>query len=99
MPLVYLTKDVTLAGFPYTVGEWRVSDAEAASLAAMDAVGEKPAEEGATEPLPEGEPAEDDGPPNQSALKSVWVDYAVSQGMSREDAEAATKDELIELHG
>ena len=37
--------------------------------------------------------------PNKSASKGDWVDYAVSQGMSRADAEAVTKDELIGRYG
>jgi hypothetical protein len=35
-----------------------------------------------------------DKPPARSASKATWLDYAVTRGMSREDAEAATRDEL-----
>ncbi|GAA2772819.1 hypothetical protein GCM10010470_00410 [Saccharopolyspora taberi] len=32
--------------------------------------------------------------PKPSARKSDWLDYAVSQGMSRDDAESLTRDDL-----
>lgn len=41
-----------------------------------------------------GESSEPTERPNKSETKDVWVDYAVSQGWSKEDAENATKDEL-----
>ncbi|HWU21548.1 MAG TPA: hypothetical protein VN088_08485 [Nocardioides sp.] len=37
-------------------------------------------------------------PPAASANKSEWVDYAVSQGSSRDEAEAMTKAELVEQY-
>lgn len=37
--------------------------------------------------------------PAKSADKATWVAYAVSQGAAADDAEKATKDELIELYG
>lgn len=37
--------------------------------------------------------------PAQTAAKVEWVDFAVGHGMSRKDAEAATKAELIEKYG
>ncbi|MCA1570782.1 MAG: hypothetical protein LC798_10795 [Chloroflexi bacterium] len=43
--------------------------------------------------------SDDDGAPSKSAPKSDWVDHAVSQGATREDAEASTKDELIGKYG
>lgn len=55
-------------------------------------------EEGSTVavPMPEAE----DGPPARSALKSDWVTY-VSENfeVSEDDAEAMTKDQLIETYG
>lgn len=42
--------------------------------------------------------AQDDSPA-ASATKAAWVDYAVSKGASREDAEAQTKDALVERYG
>lgn len=36
--------------------------------------------------------------PAKSATKAEWVDYAVSQGADREEAEASTKDALIETY-
>lgn len=35
--------------------------------------------------------------PAQSAPKADWVAYAITRGISREEAEAMTKAELIEL--
>lgn len=47
----------------------------------------------------DGEQADGEaGPPAKSAPKSEWVDYAVSRGASRDDAEAATKADLIEQY-
>lgn len=41
-----------------------------------------------------------DGPvPAKSATKDVWVAYAVSKGATQEDAEALTKDQLVEQYG
>jgi hypothetical protein len=37
--------------------------------------------------------------PARSASKATWVDWAVARGASREAAEAATKDVLIEQYG
>lgn len=36
--------------------------------------------------------------PKASASKAEWVDYAVAQGMPRDDADAATKEELREKY-
>lgn len=38
------------------------------------------------------------GAPAKSASKGDWVEFAVSQGLSEEDANAATKDELVEKY-
>ena len=43
--------------------------------------------------------AAEDGPPAKSDNKPDWVAYAVSQGMTEEDAEAMTKDDLVETFG
>lgn len=37
--------------------------------------------------------------PNQSDTKPDWVDFAVSNGMDRAEAEAATKAELVARFG
>ncbi|MEV2249401.1 hypothetical protein AB0I94_02390 [Streptomyces sp. NPDC050147] len=37
-------------------------------------------------------------PPGKSASKATWVEYAVAQGMPREDAESATRDQLAERY-
>jgi hypothetical protein len=58
------------------------------------------------EPEPELEPVEPEvvsveivEAPNVSDLKPEWVKYAVKQGMSKEAAEATTKESLIERFG
>lgn len=38
-------------------------------------------------------------PPNQSDNKAAWIDHAISQGLSRDEAEDLTKAELIEEFG
>ena len=43
--------------------------------------------------------AEGETPPAESALKGEWVDYAVSRGVPRDEAEAMTKAQLIEQYG
>lgn len=40
-----------------------------------------------------------DGPPAASASKAAWVDHAVAQGADRDEAEALTKDALVEAYG
>lgn len=42
------------------------------------------------------ESAAGDGRPAQAANKDAWVEYAVAQGFDRDEAEAATKAELID---
>lgn len=37
--------------------------------------------------------------PKKTGTKEVWVDYAVSQGADRAEAEASTREELVELYG
>lgn len=37
--------------------------------------------------------------PAQSDNKAAWVDYAVSQGADRDEAESMTKAELIDQYG
>lgn len=54
-------------------------------------------------PEPEPDPAEvesvDVQPPKQYDAKPEWVEFAVSNGLDREEAESLTKAELIELYG
>ena len=50
------------------------------------------------EPGPEPELGEP-GRPAQADNKAAWVDWAVRHGIDREEAEASTKAELIELYG
>lgn len=37
--------------------------------------------------------------PKNGAPKSAWVAYAVSKGATVEEAEGATKDQLVEVYG
>jgi hypothetical protein len=37
--------------------------------------------------------------PPKSATKGEWVDFAVSQGAEREEAEGYTKQDLVEIYG
>jgi hypothetical protein len=46
----------------------------------------------------EDEKKSEDTKPSTTASKADWVDYAVSQGMSREEAEDKTKAELIDTY-
>jgi hypothetical protein len=48
------------------------------------------------------DPSEDTGAdsrPNKSDSKAEWVEYAVSQGADRSEAEGTTKDDLIATYG
>jgi hypothetical protein len=49
----------------------------------------------ATRAAAEGEEAQQEHRPAQSAPKAEWVDYAILRGVSREDAESMTKADLI----
>lgn len=54
------------------------------------------------EPIGVPEPVETvdlDARPADSALKEVWVEYAVRKGYGRDEAEAATKPELMKALG
>lgn len=51
-----------------------------------------------TPPADEDEPVPG-GPPKPAAAKPEWVGYAVTQGMSLDDADAMTKNDLIERFG
>ncbi|MYV30319.1 hypothetical protein GQ649_24170 [Rhodococcus sp. DSM 6344] len=64
------------------------ADKDADSDSAPVADGEAPAP-GDVAPAPDLER------PKQTAVKDVWVDYAVARGMDRVDAEALDKRELI----
>jgi hypothetical protein len=43
--------------------------------------------------------AEANQAPAKSASKAAWADYAVAQGMAREEADAATRADLIDRYG
>lgn len=47
------------------------------------------------------EPGEHDGDdtPAKSASKADWVAHAVARGMTETDADARTKEQLVELYG
>lgn len=43
--------------------------------------------------------AEDGGKPTKADSKAAWVDYAVSIGADRDEAEAGTKQQLVDTYG
>ncbi|WP_086809820.1 hypothetical protein [Streptomyces reticuliscabiei] len=50
------------------------------------------------QPSPDGPTAPGDGRPSEDASKAEWVDHIVKRGLlTREDAEAYTKDDLIDM--
>lgn len=57
---------------------------------------EKPEQTPVEEPVEEPEVSE---VPAHSALKADWVDFAVECGAARDEAEALTKADLIDLYG
>lgn len=62
-----------------------------------------PTKDDRAEPEPE-QPPEQVEPeqverPAKAAPKAEWVAYAVAQGAAQEDAEQATKEQLIERYG
>lgn len=52
-----------------------------------------------TEAEEDVEASEASGRPAQNDPKAAWVDWAVSQGADRDEADALTKAELIEFYG
>lgn len=76
--------------------------------AGAEAAEEPPEDDGDAEPVTEtSPPAPDDQPavdeplerPQNSDLKEEWVEYAVSQGAQRIEAESMTKAQIIERFG
>lgn len=49
-------------------------------------------------PADDGVPAPPSEKPATSARKADWVAYAMTQGMSEDDADAATKTDLVEKY-
>ena len=94
---------------PWTEPEEVVEAAEPQEAVTGDDVVEEPATAGddadnADAPAPDadGAPTTDPGTverPRNTATKKVWVDYAVSKGWTREDAEDLDKTDLIEAVG
>jgi len=56
-------------------------------------------EAGAEDPGKQAAGDEPPAPPKVNDPKAAWVDHAVSQGLSPEEAAAKTKAQLIEDHG
>jgi hypothetical protein len=48
---------------------------------------------------PSGSGGDEDGPPAKAASKADWVAFAVAQGADEAEAEASTKDALIDQYG
>lgn len=57
---------------------------------------EKAAQQEPADDVLEASPEPSGGKPAVNDAKAAWVDYAIVQGWSREDAEAATKADLVE---
>jgi hypothetical protein len=62
---------------------------------------ESQSEQPKQESAPESKQEPQQGPeaPKHADTKADWVDYAVSQGTDREEAESLTKADLIEMYG
>lgn len=76
-----------------------LSDEDAERMVAEDLVEEVSDDEVAAD---EPDSDDDDGEvakPHQASTKDAWVEYAVSKGASKDDAEAATKADLIAKFG
>ncbi|MFM9643563.1 hypothetical protein [Streptomyces turgidiscabies] len=66
------------------------ADAQAMTKAQLQELPEQPTEG--------GPPAPGDGRPSEDAPKADWVDHIVKRGLlAREDAEAYTRDDLIDM--
>lgn len=52
-----------------------------------------------SEPVESVETEDAGGPPRPGAAKATWVEWAVSQGASEQEANEATKQELMEKYG
>lgn len=61
----------------------------------LDGLDDAPADVEASEAADDDAEAGEVGRPKQAAAKSAWVDYAVSTGFDREDAESMDKYDLI----
>lgn len=68
------------------------ADADEAEMGPLDM-----SDPGSVEAGVEG--AEENQPPARSAAKAAWVDWAVSQGADREEAEALSRADLVETYG
>ena len=98
---------------PWPGGDADEQTAEAAATAQTEALVEAsepppqwpPAEPGRMgvsqpDPEPEQEPEQEAGAaPRPAAPKADWVDWAVSQGATEENANASTKQQLMEQYG
>jgi hypothetical protein len=82
---------------PVTPGDPKAQEERETALAEAVMVDKADANE-VVEAAAESNP-QPEKPPARSASKATWVDWAVARGASREAAEAATKDVLIEQYG
>jgi hypothetical protein len=55
--------------------------------------------DGWTEHQPPAEAAAERSLPAKGAVKAEWVEHAVASGVDRDEAEALTKDQLVERFG
>jgi hypothetical protein len=101
-------RDWPAAGEPLTVPEWEAQDLFLAQLARPWPGGDEPE---TAAPVPEPEPAPVPEPaagpeaegqgeaPRPAAPKQDWVDWAVAHGAGEDEANAATKQQLMEAYG
>ncbi len=76
-----------------------INYAELAALRGEGAVQAEAAPSGAAEAAPPEPEPETSSAPKHYDAKGEWVDYAVSQGADRDEAESLTKQDLIEMYG
>jgi len=105
MPSITPSRDVQVGGRNFIAGtRYSVDEETVAKIVAAESEEEAVVETAEPEEsVPEAEPDEGDAEeathPPKSAVKAEWVDWAVLQGADRDEAEAMTKDELIEEFG
>jgi len=74
--------------------------AEAAAAAQTETPAEASGAYGIPQALPDPEPEQEpDAAPRPAAPKADWVDWAVSQGATEDEANASTKQQLMEQYG
>lgn len=76
-----------------STGRQRIVPNRSVSVYLRDGWSRADAQEDGGSPPPE----DSGGGPAASDVKAAWVDYAVTQGIDRSEAESMTKAELVEM--